>query len=321
MLVEMAIFDAYGAGFEYTHPKFLARNHRLRKYVQHPRHKSVRPGHYTDDTQMAIGIAEAMLSVVPNEWTPFHLVFALTNTFARDPRDGYAKGFHQILTDLSKVTAAERVNKFFQIIRPHSEKNGGAMRAGPLGVLPHVQDVKSYAMWQASFTHGTLIGMGAAAASALMVHYLYHQIGPKKDLPAWLDDHVPGFFWKHPFQGHVGSRANEAVAGALWAIVNSDTLMEVLDRCVSYGGDTDTVAAIAGIAASCSAEIAQFLPIALHEGLEDGDYGRSWLDALDARLIAAYPPKVHEPVAAFEEGSEVPAYDEDVIDLISDLFG
>ncbi|QBD80454.1 ADP-ribosylglycohydrolase family protein [Ktedonosporobacter rubrisoli] len=51
MLLELAIGDAYGAGFEYVDPEMIRRQNNLSHYVKHPRH-AIRPGCYTDDTQM-----------------------------------------------------------------------------------------------------------------------------------------------------------------------------------------------------------------------------------------------------------------------------
>lgn len=60
MLVELAIGDAYGAGFEYAAADFVKTNNNLDKYYSHPFHK-ITPGNYTDDTQMSIGITELLL--------------------------------------------------------------------------------------------------------------------------------------------------------------------------------------------------------------------------------------------------------------------
>lgn len=43
MLIELAIGDAYGAGFEYSPKAFVAKHNTLAGYVQHPRHGIV-PG-------------------------------------------------------------------------------------------------------------------------------------------------------------------------------------------------------------------------------------------------------------------------------------
>jgi hypothetical protein len=47
VLVELAVGDAYGAGFEYADPGFVATHNSLEGYVQHPAHSGVRPGAYT----------------------------------------------------------------------------------------------------------------------------------------------------------------------------------------------------------------------------------------------------------------------------------
>jgi ADP-ribosyl-[dinitrogen reductase] hydrolase len=89
MLIELAIGDAYGAGFEYVDPATVRRHNTLRGYVQHPRHR-IRPGAYTDDTQMSLAIAETLTCGADR--TPPVLAQAFVTAFHRDPRDGYAQG-------------------------------------------------------------------------------------------------------------------------------------------------------------------------------------------------------------------------------------
>jgi len=47
MLLELAIGDAYGAGFEYVNKMLIRQFNDLGKYIKHPRH-STKPGQYTD---------------------------------------------------------------------------------------------------------------------------------------------------------------------------------------------------------------------------------------------------------------------------------
>lgn len=97
MLLELAIGDAYGAGFEYANSQFIASKNTLSGYVQHPRH-NIKPGCYTDDTQMSIAIAEVLVSQQP--WTEEILANNFVTVFKRDPREGYAKGFFDFLTQI-----------------------------------------------------------------------------------------------------------------------------------------------------------------------------------------------------------------------------
>jgi ADP-ribosyl-[dinitrogen reductase] hydrolase len=132
MLLELAVGDAYGAGFEYVNPALVARENTLAGYIQHPRH-AIAPGCYTDDTQMSLAIAETLVSGRP--WTAEVLADAFVQAFKRDPREGYAARFYDFLTE---VLDGE---EFLARIHAGSDKSGAAMRAAPIGVLQTVEQV------------------------------------------------------------------------------------------------------------------------------------------------------------------------------------
>jgi ADP-ribosyl-[dinitrogen reductase] hydrolase len=90
MLLELAIGDAYRAGFEYVSSKLVREHNDLSHYAQHPRH-TIRPGCYTDDAQMSIAIAELIVSDTP--WEPLQIANKFVEVFKRDPREGYAREF------------------------------------------------------------------------------------------------------------------------------------------------------------------------------------------------------------------------------------
>src|SRR5690349_8936284 len=182
MLVELAIGDAYGAGFEYAITQLIRQFNDLGRYVQHPRH-SIKPGRYTDDTQMSIAIAEAIAADDP--WTPEALATRFVEAFKRDPREGYAQGFYGFL----KTVKDSR--QFLAEIRPNSDKSGAAMRAAPIGVFADIDEVIARATLQAKITHDTPDGIRAAVASALMTHYFLYNLGPITSLGAFLEAHVP----------------------------------------------------------------------------------------------------------------------------------
>lgn len=152
MLLELAIGDAYGAGFEYADRDFVAAHNDLSGYVRHPRHR-IAPGRYTDDTQMSLAVAEAVLSDAP--WTPLLLAEKFVAAFKRDPREGYAQGFYDFLRRVQSGA------QFLAEIRPESDKSGAAMRAAPIGVYPTVAEVIARATVQARITHDTPNGTNA----------------------------------------------------------------------------------------------------------------------------------------------------------------
>ncbi|MBX9400843.1 ADP-ribosylglycohydrolase family protein [Lysobacter sp. BMK333-48F3] len=276
MLIELAIGDAYGAGFEYAANRIVREQNSGVAYIRHPRH-AIEPGCYTDDTQMSLAIAEALVEGDP--WTPQALAARFVDAFKRDPREGYASGFHAFLCEVRDGA------DFLARIRPDSAKSGAAMRAPPIGVLRSLEEVVERAAVQARVTHDTPGGIGSAVAAALSVHYFVHALGAKQDLGRFLSEHVPGP-WQEPRKGKVGAEGMDSVHAAVAALIAQDTMSGLLRACIAYTGDVDTVATIALAAGSCCAQIEQDLPISLYEGLENQAYGHDYLRALDRRLMA-----------------------------------
>ncbi len=276
MLLELAIGDAYGAGFEYADTEMICQQNNLSHYVKHPRH-NIQPGSYTDDTQMSLAIAEAIISGGP--WKPAMLAQKFVEVFQRDPREGYATGFYHFL---QHVRDGEQ---FLRDINPTSDKSGAAMRATPIGIYPTIPFVIERCTMQAALTHNTPNGINAAVAAALMTHYFLYHLGPKKDLGLFLEKHVYGH-WASPWTGKVKAQGRMSMQAAVTALIRSDTMRDVLKTCIQFSGDVDTVAAIALAAGSCSTEIAQDLPAHLFDELENGQYGRGYIRLLDTQLMA-----------------------------------
>ncbi|MBM7775374.1 ADP-ribosylglycohydrolase [Actinokineospora baliensis] len=273
MLVELAIGDAYGAGFEYAPAPFVAANNDVTTYRQHPRHTDIKPGQYTDDTQMTLAIAELLADGA--QWTPRELADRFVAVFHRDPRAGYASGFHALLSEVH--TGAELLSR----LRPTSDKSGAAMRAAPIGLLPTTPDVLHHAELQAKITHNTPAGIASAQAAALAVHYCDRDLGPLTEVGTWISD-VLDDDWSTPWSGKVGSQGRMSVQAALTAM-SAGSLTAILHTSISYTGDVDTVATIALAAASRA--LPPDLPPSLVDGLENGPYGRDYLTALESRLL------------------------------------
>ena len=90
MLTEIAIADAYGAGFEFSPKEKIQQYNNLERYLPHELYQFV--GKYTDDTQMSIAIAELVLS--GSDWSSSQIAAKFVECFKRDERKGYSKGFY-----------------------------------------------------------------------------------------------------------------------------------------------------------------------------------------------------------------------------------
>jgi ADP-ribosyl-[dinitrogen reductase] hydrolase len=276
LLTFTAIGDAYGVCFEYAPREIIRARNNLAGYFSHHKYQTG-GGRYSDDTQMSIAVGETLLK--QGDTASAHdFTASFVAAFQRDPREGYAGSFYEFL--LTVVDADD----FLARIRNDSDKSGGAMRAGACGLLAGVELVKSIAARQAAVTHDTPDGIAAAQAAALMVHYLLYRLGPRRDLPDFLDTHVRGYGWSRTHKGSVGVKGCDSVGAAITALVRSQSVADLLVDCVNFGGDVDTVAAIAMAAASCADDIVRDIPETLWNGLENGRFGRDRLLELDRDL-------------------------------------
>ncbi|MEO1289381.1 MAG: ADP-ribosylglycohydrolase family protein [Chloroflexota bacterium] len=278
MLLELAIGDAYGAGFEYA-DKMVAKHNDLSRYIQHPRHKDIRPSMYTDDTQMTLAIAELLVENVA--WTPINIANKFVVCFKRDERTGYAGRFYDFLQ--SVADGAE----FLERIIPESDKSGAAMRVTPLGVLSEIDDILEKTEIQAKITHNTLDGIQAAQASALLAHYFIYKVDTRRNVGKWLNKHVPSAHdWDEDYVGKVKAKGWMSVKAAITAVKRNNSLSQLLLDCINFTGDVDTVATIAIASASNSHEYQQDLPQHLVDTLENDAYSKDYLLQLNAKLVA-----------------------------------
>lgn len=285
-LLACAVADAYGAGFEFGSTAYIKKHNRMESYIPHPRFQ--RPeGTYTDDTQMALGLAEHLLAegvLAKGVLTSAGLAARWVECFKRDPRTGYSQGFYTILQNVSTWAELQAT------LTPHSTKNGGAMRAFPCGFLPTPEEVRDKAMFQASLTHATYGGMHAAAAAALMFHFCYYQEGTLGELGDFLAKWLPGTDWT------VGTAPRGEPTGgvptvqkAIGVLLRCQSLADAIQMSVALGGDTDTVAAIVAPSAAVCTEVRNAVPPFLLDKLENGTYGRDYLVEQDRLLLEKYP--------------------------------
>ncbi|MBI2482885.1 ADP-ribosylglycohydrolase family protein [Candidatus Uhrbacteria bacterium] len=297
LLLRIAQGDAYGAGFEYVKRENRVHwaKHRMDRYVRHPTHNCC--GDYTDDTQMSIAVAEVLLAGPP--FTREAFADAFVRCFKRDERDGYARGFQGFLESVQDG------REFLARIRPDSDKNGAMMRAVPIGVLPRLDWVLEVAELQAKITHDTFDGIRSAQAAALLAHRALWTDTPLDQL---CTNSVLAMFsgrWRGEVRGdrQRGLSVARATAHAVYDLVaHSTTLREVFQRGTAFGGDVDSVLAVAVGISSCRLRdpLPEFLERDLEvlENVEDArvksrtpkPYGVPFLKDLGKRLMDKYAP-------------------------------
>lgn len=278
MLVEIAIGDAYGAGFEFSSRERILRSNDLSGYVAHE--LGIEAGRYTDDTQMSIAVSEVLLSDA--DLTGDAFADAYVRCYKRDPRKGYAKGMQALL---DQCQSGEQLR---HRIRPESRRNGAAMRSVPLGLIADKRTLASTAREQAMVTHHTAEGMLSSQVVAFMAHFLLYEQAALSDLPKLIQGET-GFELMDDWSAEVECDAIQTLHAVNTAVLRNRSMSTLLRDCVNFGGDADSVAAIAMGLASLTSEYAADVPTKLIDGLEAGAYGKGFLAHLDGALSSRFP--------------------------------
>ncbi|HWE92882.1 MAG TPA: ADP-ribosylglycohydrolase family protein [Tepidisphaeraceae bacterium] len=293
-LLGLAVGDAFGAPFEGMPADAIYYSFGFaRKILAKPPMDALT---YTDDTQMMIAVAEALLASGRIEETT--LVRAFVENF--EPGRGYGQGARRILELMANGGNWRELSR--TIFPGGSLGNGAAMRVAPVGLLFHddLDRVAEEAAKSAVPTHVHPVGVEGAQLIALAVALVMRNERFDKDAfyselmaragteefqrqlakAARLgpEDSIAGF----------GStlEAHRSVVTAIACFATSpESYVEVVSRAVGLGDDTDTVAAMAGAISGAHLGVGA-LPKHLLALMENGPKGRDYIDELGKKLAA-----------------------------------
>ncbi|NLV32423.1 MAG: ADP-ribosylglycohydrolase family protein [Acidobacteria bacterium] len=185
---------------------------------------------FTDDTVLTVAVAQAILE--DGDYARW-----IREIGRRHPRAGYGGAFSGWLSS----DAPEPY---------HSWGNGSAMRVGPVGwAYESIDEVLGEAARSAAITHDHPEGIKGAQAAALAV-FLARTTGDKEriqrevtarfgyDLTRTLEEIRPAYAFDVSCRG--------TVPEAVIAFLESESYEDAVRNAVSLGGDSDTLAAIAG---------------------------------------------------------------------------
>jgi ADP-ribosyl-[dinitrogen reductase] hydrolase len=214
------IGDIVGSAYEFS-------GHKSKNFTPlfHPKSR------FTDDTVCTVGIAQALL----DNADPATTLIAWCDRYAEN--GGWGRAFAQ----------------WFTASKPEpygSWGNGGAMRVSPVGFLATSEEAV-IAMSDAvtCITHNHPEAMASAQAVALAVYWakrrveageIQRRLVARFDYPLHLtpDDIRPGY--------KRTERASESVPQAISCALHAAHYEDAIRNAVSLGGDSDTIAAIAG---------------------------------------------------------------------------
>jgi ADP-ribosyl-[dinitrogen reductase] hydrolase len=234
-------------------------------------------GEWTDDTAMAICLAESLLAHGGLDERDllerFLRWYRLGENGCRGRAIGISVKTRRILEAFERSGALEMAPAI------PNEGNGCIMRLAPVAIRyrSSAEQARDAAVRQAGVTHG----VGAAiAASMLLADLLVLALSAGKPdvvlrraqacaepaLAALRGDH------KTRERSAISSapRAVDTLDAALWCLARAETFEEAVIEAVNLGGDTDTIGAVTGQLAGALYG-ASAIPVRWRQGVHDGD--------------------------------------------------
>ncbi|MDY6826780.1 MAG: ADP-ribosylglycohydrolase family protein [Bacillota bacterium] len=291
-ILGLAVGDALGAPFEGAWPTAASQ---IR--AKAARSENLR---YTDDTHMAIGVAESLIAC--GSFDGRHMADIFITNFDREPWRGYGAGPPRIF---QKIKAGASWDEAATDIYPGgSYGNGSAMRVAPVGLFYHhaFDLLIDAASRQSIITHTHPWGREGAVLQALAVALAVNSefpLSPEKIL-AWLQEQEADDLYRQKLQeaenlletdnaaeiasvlGN-GIEAFNAVPTAICcALHHPNSYADSVVEAISLGGDTDTIACMTGAISGAALGI-EDIPEDWLAKLENRDY----LDSLAVQLWEA----------------------------------
>ena len=302
VLLGTAVGDALGAPFEGSGP---VRPDVLRRLEHRPG-----PLTYTDDTHMTLGLARSL--VEREGFDGPHMAGLFARNYLAQPWRGYGPGPPRVFRLLDQGVPWDQASRAL-FGGGGSFGNGAAMRVAPVALLAfgNMERVASLARQTAVITHAHELGVEGAVLQACAVavalghdpatavdpEEFLHWLRPHANTPVFQAalDRVEQLLKANGGAGLEavidqlgnGIKASESVPTAIYAFLRQPSSFgEVVTYAISLGGDTDTIACMAG--ALAGAHLGQDgIPALWAEGVEDAAELMGLADSLLSLTSAA----------------------------------
>ena len=259
------------------------------------------PGEFTDDTQMAMALSEAILAEC-GEFNPERVWnhFVAWTKQASDIGNTTSASLRGSDYRTAAKLAHERLG--------YSDSNGSLMRIAPIGIAGvrwGQAKTMQIAQEQSALTHHDVVACWSSAVAAELIRHLIlggtleSAVGPivNKIQPAYkaifttiLSDDWNPTEWSELSNG----KAVVCLAQALWAVRTTSSFEDAIVAAVDLGDDADTVAAVAGAIAGAK-------------------YG---IQQIPARWVTYVHGHVHQP-----DGSDAVYHQHEIIEVAHRLLG
>ena len=252
--VGAAVGDALGMPLEFGPRQPASR------LVREMKPGRVRAGTFTDDTEMALALAESLLAYAPLD--PVDLAQRFVAWYRAGPDD---VGIHTSRV-LSRIAAGEpwqEAVELVQRLKPDSAGNGSVMRCWPV-VLAHWDDLDQMlagSRLQSRVTHPHPECEAGCAFLNAAIYHLLRGVTPAAAVAEALKVATVPVPLQEVVEGAVGKRREElgnsgwvrhTLESAVWGLRTTDSFEEAVVQVVNLGGDADTAGAVVGALAGAA---------------------------------------------------------------------
>ena len=194
---------------------------------------------FTDDTVMTCAVAQALIDC-DGDYTDLSkkTIRAMRRIGRQYPTCGYGGMFFRWIFD-------DRIGPY------HSYGNGAAMRVSPVGfVAKDVEQAKDLAYKVTCISHNHPEGLKGAEATAVAI-VMARQGASKDEIKAvmerdyYVSEHTVDEY-RNIIRGHGDETCQVSMPEALQCFYEGNSYEDVIRNCISIGGDSDTLGAIAG---------------------------------------------------------------------------
>ena len=301
-LVGAAIGDALGASWE---GRRIFTEHEIESITN-----ITHPLRYTDDTHMTIGVAESLIEC--GGFDGADMAGRFIDNYSKEPWRGYGPGPPRVFSLIKSGVAWDKAAE--HIYRGGSFGNGSAMRAAPIGLFfrNNPTKLKEAAYLSSRITHFHILGMEGAFIQAMAVALATAE-NPDKPLDTQsFISKLLNYATQDIYLGKIakfdtllgrcddrqevvnqlghGIEAFNSVPTAVYAFLSHPhDFASTATYAISLGGDTDTIASMAGAISGAYLGI-DAIPAEWQEKLENLDYIMNLADRLCK--ATSYLPKV-----------------------------
>jgi ADP-ribosyl-[dinitrogen reductase] hydrolase len=213
------------------------------------------PGHYTDDTQLTLCIAESLSE--RNAFDADDIATRFVAWMEGNPPDigNHTRAVLKRIADGSDWKTATYAT---QRTSPSAAGNGSIMRCAPVALFDWEDTAAriDHSRVQSEITHAHQeCQWSCAIVNSFIVHAmttgvrdaaLERAVAECRDAPGHIRTRVSVAAGKSRNDLNPTGYVLDTVDCAIWAVMNTDSFEEAIIEAVNLGGDTDTVAAVAG---------------------------------------------------------------------------